>query len=262
MHTATRAIQWTITFEDDFDGAAGAEPCPSHWVRDVGGSGYGNNELQSYTDGNANAFLDGNGHLVIEAREEVTTGPDGITTNYSSARLKTKGKFSQTFGRFEARMHLPRGQGIWPAFWMLGDSIDSLGWPECGEIDIMESIGPVATTLYGTLHGPGYCGGENLGGFIKLDETLANAFHVFGIEWDTEQISWFLDGQPYLTFSRQDVAGRPWPFDKPFYILLNLAVGGNWPGNPDSTTTFPQRLIVDYVRAYCPSDELGDEQAP
>ena len=261
MPFATRASQWIVTYEDDFEGAAGIEPSPSLWTRDLGGGGFGNNELQVYTEGHSNAYLDGEGHLVIEAREETITDHNGFTGKYSSARLKTKGKFSQTYGRLEARIKLPEGQGIWPAFWMLGDSIDTLGWPECGEIDIMESIGPEAKTLYGTLHGPGYCGGENLGGFIQLDETLAGTFHVYGIEWQPEQISWFLDGKQFQTFRREDVGTRGWPFDQPFFLLLNLAVGGDWPGSPDSTTSFPQRLIVDYVRAYSCDGSAITEQA-
>jgi len=264
MSIATSAPQWTVTFEDDFEGAAGSEPCPSRWGRDLGGHGFGNHELQTYTDGNANAFLDGNGNLVIEARKETVTGQDGITCAYTSARLLTKGKFSQTYGKFEARMKLPRGQGIWPAFWLLGESVDKVGWPLCGEIDIMESIGPVAKTLYATLHGPGYCGGENLQGTTTVEESLSEAFHVFGIQWEPDQISWHFDGDCYATICRRDAGNREWPFDSPFFVLLNLAVGGDWPGSPDATTTFPQRLLVDYVRV-CTAEtgaDRGDKQAP
>lgn len=250
MQTATFAKHWTLTFQDEFDGPAGDAPCASRWSRDLGGGGFGNNELQTYTDGSSNAFLDGEGNLVVEARAESLTGADGITRCYTSARLKTQGKFSQTHGKFEARMKLPRGQGIWPALWMLGDSIDTIGWPECGEIDIMESIGPVATTLYGTLHGPGYCGGDNVQRTIELAETMADSFHVYGIEWEPGEIRWCLDGECYGTIRQEEVPGGRWPFDAPFFILMNLAIGGLWPGEPDSTTTFPQRLVVDYVRVW------------
>jgi beta-glucanase (GH16 family) len=250
MSTATTAFTWTVTFEDDFEGSCGSEPSPLLWARDLGGSGFGNNELQCYTDGSANAFLDGAGNLVIEARSETISGHDGVLCAYSSARLQTKGRFSQRYGKFEARMKLPRGQGIWPAFWLLGESFDTVGWPECGEIDIMESIGPVAKTLYGSLHGPGYCGANNLHGILTLDEPLSDAFHVYGVDWSTDQISWTFDGSCYATVTRHDVGNHSWQFDGPFYILLNLAVGGDWPGCPDSTTSFPQRLIVDYVRVW------------
>jgi len=250
MSIAPFNLQWTLTFEEEFDGPVGSAPSPHLWGRELGGGGFGNHELQSYTDGNRNAFLDGKGNLVIEARQEMVTGEDGITASYSSARLSTKGRFSQTYGKFEARMKIPRGQGVWPAFWMLGDSIDEIEWPDCGEIDIMESIGSVPTILYGTLHGPGYCGGQNLQGRYELHEPLSEKFHTYGVEWEPGQIRWYFDGELYSTISREDVADRSWPFDRPFFILMNLAIGGDWPGVPDATTTFPQRLVVDYVRVW------------
>ncbi len=250
MTTVTSTPIWTLTFQDDFEGIEGTAPSTARWGRQLGGSRFGNNEWQSYTDGNANAFLDGKGNLIIEARKEPTTGDDGIACNYSSARLTTKHNFSQKYGRFEARMKIPQGQGIWPAFWMLGENIDECPWPACGEIDIFESIGPVAKTVYGTLHGPGYSGGDNIQGIVECESSLAHDFHVYGVEWDSNEIRWFFDGQFYVTITRKQVGDNDWPFDQPFYILLNLAVGGNWPGYPDASTTFPQRLVVDYVRAY------------
>jgi len=250
MVNATISSQWTLTFEDDFDGPAGEAPCSSHWARDLGGWGFGNNELQCYTDGAANSFLDGHGCLVIEARNEAATDAKGNDRAYTSARLKTQGIFSQTYGKFEARMKLPQGQGIWPAFWLLGNAIDTTGWPECGEIDIMESIGPHPKTLYGTLHGPGYCGGENLQGSIHVEEPLSENFHVYGLEWEPGQLHWCFDGLCYRTIAEDESQGRGWPFDEPFFVVLNLAIGGYWPGPPDSTTTFPQRLWVDYVRVW------------
>ena len=241
---------WKITFEDNFDGAAGSAPSKAHWLHDVGGGGFGNNELESYTDGNSNSFLDGKGHLVIQARKEATTGPDGIKRDYSSARLLTKGKFSQKYGRVEARMMIPKGQGIWPAFWMLGDDIGAAGWPNCGEIDIMESVGPIAKTLYGTLHGPGYSGGDGIQGKIESATSLADGFHVYAIEWEPGEIRWYLDDKCFSTIKQERVGQKSWPFDQPFFLIMNLAVGGYWPGNPDATTTFPQQLVVDYVRVY------------
>jgi beta-glucanase (GH16 family) len=250
MSIATTTPHWTLTFQDDFDGKAGTAPSTAHWARDLGGSGFGNNELESYTDGNSNAFLDGKGNLIIEARKESTTGADGKTCAYSSARLLTKGKFSQAYGKFEARMKIPQGKGIWPAFWLLGESISHGGWPNCGEIDILESVGAAPMTVYGTLHGPGYSGGSGIQGHFAVDKPLSDDFHTYAIEWEPNEIRWYFDGKCYSTVTRDRVANHDWPFDKPFFIILNLAVGGYWPGNPDNTTTFPQRLIVDYVRVY------------
>ena len=153
---------WKLTFSQEFEGPKGTAPDPAVWARDLGGHGFGNNEMESYTDGAKNAFLNGSGQLVIEARKEPTKGADGIAKDYSSARLKTQGTFSQLYGKFEARLWLPKGQGIWPAFWMLGDNIGSAGWPKCGEIDIMEFLGHDVKNSYGTLHGPGYSGGAGI----------------------------------------------------------------------------------------------------
>lgn len=250
MSLTTATPKWTMTFHDEFDGAKGDPPSIEYWGRDLGGGGFGNNELESYTDGPKNAFLDGEGHLVIEARKESTTGSDGIHRDYSSARLKTKGKFSQKYGKFEARIKLPRGQGIWPAFWMLGDNINKAGWPGCGEIDILESIGPIAKAAHGTLHGPGYSGSNGKTAQYDSPVSLADGFHVYSVEWKPEGIEWFVDGKSYHRVGPKDVAPNGWPFDQPFFIIMNLAVGGGWPGNPDSTTQFPQRMIVDYVRVY------------
>ncbi|HWD38971.1 MAG TPA: glycoside hydrolase family 16 protein [Fimbriimonas sp.] len=242
--------KWVLTFSDEFDGPAGTAPASDKWGRDVGGGGFGNNELESYTEGNKNSFMDGKGNLVIEARKESTTGKDGIHRDYSSARLLTKGKFTQTYGRFEAKIKIPKGQGIWPAFWMLGANAGGVGWPECGEIDILESVGPVAKTAYGTLHGPGYSGGDSIGGKIETPKSLADDFHVYAVEWAPDQIRWFLDDKCYNTLTPKDIRGNKWVFDHPFFLIMNLAVGGGWPGNPDATTVFPQRMVVDYVRVY------------
>ena len=247
---ATHSARWTLTFEDNFDGPGGTAPSKAKWARDIGGSGYGNNELESYTDGNSNAFLDGKGDLVIQARKEPTTGPDGIKRNYSSARLLTKGKFAQKYGRVEARMTIPEGKGIWPAFWMLGEDIGTSGWPNCGEIDILESVGPVAKTVYGTLHGPGYSGAQGIQGKLESTKSFADDFHVYAVEWEPGEIRWYVDSTCFSTVKRERVGAKGWPYDQPFFIILNLAVGGYWPGEPDPTTRFPQQLVVDYVRVY------------
>ncbi|HBY58355.1 MAG TPA: hypothetical protein DEH78_00945 [Solibacterales bacterium] len=238
---------WKLVWSDEFDGAA---LDAAKWTHADGGHGWGNNELQYYTNRQENAFLE-NGMLVIQARAEKYTGAAGVSRDYTSARLITKGKFARTYGRIEARMKLPSGQGIWPAFWMLGEDIDRVGWPECGEIDIMENIGREPATLYGTLHGPGYSGGESISGAISGPKPLSADFHVFGIEWEPNVIRWYVDGKLYFALTPSALPkDRRWVFDRPHHLLLNLAVGGRWPGNPDASTTFPQRLAVDWVRVY------------
>lgn len=242
-------------WRDEFDGKEGSPPDASKWMHMKGGSGWGNNELQYYTDSTRNARHDGKGNLVIEAQPvakdeklDCWYGP----CKFTSARISTKGLHSWKYGRFEARMRLPGGQGIWPAFWMLGDDIDEVGWPKCGEIDIMEVIGREPSTLYGTLHGPGYSGAESTGGNIKLASgKFADGFHVFAVEWRPGEIEWFLDGKIYSRKKVKDLPGSAkWVFDHSFFMILNLAVGGNWPGSPDDSTEFPARIEVDYVRVY------------
>ena len=182
-----------------------------------------------------------------------TPETDGIARNYTSARLKTLGKFSQTYGRFEARIKIPRGQGIWPAFWMLGDDIDKPGWPTCGEIDIMENIGKEPGIVHGTIHGPGYSGDKGIGSPYALatDQRFADDFHVYAVEWEPAAIRFYVDDHLYATRTPEELPkGTKWVYDHPFFLLLNVAVGGGWPGNPDSTTVFPQTMLVDYVRVY------------
>jgi len=238
---------WHLVWSDEFNQPNGSAPDATKWGYDLGGGGWGNNELQYYTDRTNNARIE-DGKLVIEAVKENFSGK-----NYTSARLLTKGKHAFTYGRMEARIQIPRGQGIWPAFWMLGTNIASVNWPACGEIDIMENIGKEPGTVHGTVHGPGYSGGAGIGGPCVLPNgaALADEFHVFAIEWETNQIRWFLDGQPYFAITPSKLpAGKQWVYTQPQFLLLNLAVGGAWPGNPDAKTTFPQRMVVDYVRVY------------
>jgi beta-glucanase (GH16 family) len=222
------------------------------WVLETGGGGWGNNELQTYTDRVENARLE-NGSLIISAIRETFTGTDNIARNYTSARLKTLGRFTKRYGRIEARIKIPKGQGIWPAFWMLGEDITEVGWPNCGEIDIMENIGREPSIIHGTIHGPGYSGDRGIGAAYSLlgGARFADEYHVFAIEWEPESIRWLVDKNVYQTRRRSDLPpGARWVFDHPFFVLLNVAVGGNWPGNPDDTTVFPQRMLVDYVRIY------------
>lgn len=241
------------TWSDEFDGGAGSAPDATKWTRETGGSGNGNNELQYYTDSTDNAALDGNGHLVITAR--AANSSSGLSCwygpcRYTSARLNTARTFTQAYGRFEARIQIPRGKGIWPAFWMLGDDLGSVGWPNSGEIDVMENVGSEPGTVHGTIHGPGYSGSGGLGAPYTLPngQAFADGFHTFAVEWSPEGITWSVDGTAYETRTPADAGANKWVFDHPFFLILNLAVGGNWPGEPDASTTFPQTMTVDYVR--------------
>jgi len=253
------AAGWSLVWADEFDQADGAAPDPAKWVFDLGGNGWGNNELQTYTDRRQNSRIEA-GKLVIEARKESFTGGDGIARGYTSARLKTLGKAAWALGRVEARIKVPQGQGIWPAFWMLGTNFPSAGWPTCGEIDIMEHIGREPATVHGTIHGPGYSGGRGIGGGLTLSNNVPVAadFHLFAIEWEAGRIRWFMDNRLYFTATTASLpSGAPWVFNAPQFLLLNLAVGGSWPGNPDPTTVFPQRYEVDFVRVYARTNTPG-----
>ena len=241
-----------LVWHDEFNGPDGTLPGTDKWDAVVNDSGYGNNELEYYTRRPANLHLQ-QGHLVLTARKEHFTGPDGQTRAFTSARIETRGKFNVKYGRIEARIKLPAGQGLWPAFWLLGQDFSSIGWPACGEIDIMENVGFEPATIHGSLHGPGYSGANPLTGITTLGNhaPFSQAFHVFAVEWEPEQIRFYVDGRLFETQRKQDLApGKRWVFDHPFYIVLNLAVGGYWPGNPDATTTFPATMLVDYVRVY------------
>ena len=243
---------WSLLWSDEFEGPNGSPVDSSKWSFDLGGNGWGNNELETYTSRPANSDLEG-GALVIKALKETFTGSDGISRNYTSARLLTRNKFTQAYGRFEARIKIPYGQGIWPAFWMLGDNISTAGWPNCGEIDIMENIGKEPSIVHGTFHGPGYSGGNGIGAAYTLSngQKFSDDFHTFAVEWEPNVVRFYVDGLLYRTQTPADLpAGKSWVFDHPFFIILNVAVGGGWPGNPDSTTVFPQKMLVDYVRVY------------
>ena len=242
-------------WQDEFDGPAGSTFDRTKWTADTGGAGFGNQERQYYTTRTENVALDGDGHLVITARAEPASSTDKCwygRCQYTSSRLKTHGLFAQAYGRFEARLRVPHGQGIWPAFWMLGADIDGVGWPRSGEIDIMENIGREPAIVHGTVHGPGYSGANGIGRADTLAHgAFAEDFHVFAIAWQPGEIRWYVDDREYHRLRPADLPqGTRWVFDHPFFLLLNLAVGGSWPGDPDSSTTFPQQLIVDYVRVY------------
>jgi len=242
---------YVLTWSDEFSGANGSLPDAAKWVMETGGAGWGNNELESYTNRSQNAHVQ-DGNLVITAIKENYTGPDGIPRQYTSARLKTLGKFDQKYGRFEARIKITQGQGMWPAFWMMGNNIESVNWPNCGEIDVMENIGKEPAIVHGTIHGPGYNGAGGLGASYTLPAgKFADDFHVFAIEWEANVIRFYVDSNLYETRTPADLpAGATWVYDHPFFILLNVAVGGDWPGSPDNATQFPQTMLVDYVRVY------------
>ncbi len=243
---------WQQVWSDEFNGTNGSTPDSTKWTYDLGGGGWGNQELETYTNRAVNAHVE-DGNLVITARKETFTGTDGVTRDYTSARIKTQALFTQTYGKFEARIKIPYGQGLWPAFWMLGSNIDQVGWPTCGEIDIFENIGKEPSIVHGTVHGPGYSGGNGISGSYTLanNARFADDFHIYAVEWEPSAVRFYVDGNLYKTVTPANLpTGTEWVFNHPFFIILNVAVGGSWPGNPDSTTVFPQTMLVDYVRVY------------
>lgn len=232
---------WDLIWSDEFDGE---ELDRSNWNFDIGGNGWGNASWQAYTDSPQNIHLE-DGTLVVTALEDPSL-PAGRP--YSSARIKTEGLHAWQYGRFEARIKLPQGQGIWPAFWMMGDN--DKGWPASGEIDIMDFVGRLPDQIHATVHAPGYSGAKGVGSSITLSaETLQNDFHIYAVEWEQDEIRWYVDDQEFFKLTSADVPDT-WIFDHPFFIALNLAVGGTWPGYPNDTTVFPQQMLVDYVRVY------------
>jgi beta-glucanase (GH16 family) len=239
-------VPYGLIWQDEFDGPVGQLPDTTRWRFDVG-TDWGNAQLEVDTDRAENVSLDGAGNLAITARQEELAG-----RSYTSGRIKTQGRFERTFGRFEARIKLPVGQGIWPAFWMLGANIDQVGWPQCGEIDIMEYRGQEPRVLHGTVHGPGYQGNAALGSqHVLAQGGFHLGFHVFAVEWSQDRITWEVDGHTYHTVTPADLPpGGRWVFDQPFFLLLNVAVGGRWVGAPDESTVFPQTMLVDWVRVH------------
>jgi beta-glucanase (GH16 family) len=237
---------WKLAWSDEFDGPAGQLPDSRNWAFDVG-TDWGNGQLEYDTSRPENVSLDGAGNLAITAILESYVG-----RAYTSGRIKTSGLFSQNGGRFEARMRLPSGQGMWPAFWLLGADYVTKPWPACGEIDIMENRGQEPTLVHGSLHGPGYSGGHAITrAFTVPGAPLDATFHVYAVEWSSSKITWSVDGLDYAMTTAGDLPGdAAWVFNHPFFIILNLAVGGSYVGPPGVGTTFPQRLLVDYVRVY------------
>lgn len=250
---------WSLVWKDEFNNKAGSAPNPYVWGQEVGDGtvngipGWGNSELEYYTGGTENVATDGKGNLVI-----TTKADDGSRMcyygpcQYTSARLLTNKRFEIAYGRVEARIKVAQGAGLWPAFWMLGTNLEQVGWPQAGEIDIMEYVGRVPNEVFGTLHGPGYSGGQSYGKVYDLGMPVSDDFHVFAVEWQPDKITWFIDGIPYFTATPNDpfMQGKEWVFNHPFYLLMNVAVGGNFGGPVGPDTTFPQTTAIDYVRLY------------
>jgi beta-glucanase (GH16 family) len=238
-------------FRDDFDGDAGSAPNPLYW--NVQEREFGQNqELDYNTTDRKNSYLDGAGNLVIEALKENYVLPNGrvSTQPYTSARMNTAGLVEQTYGRFEARIWLPSGKGLWPAFWVLGNNIEDVGWPKCGEVDVVELAGSRPGKINGSMHGPGYAGTEGLTRSFELDSgTFAGGFHVFAIEWAADGMRWLVDGKPYHARTPEGLRDQDveWVFNRPMYMILNLAVGGFYDGEPDGSTAFPAKMVIDYV---------------
>jgi beta-glucanase (GH16 family) len=239
-----------MTFADEFTGESGAAPDMNRWNYDLGSTGWGNNESQYYTSDRGNTALDGNGNLAITAHRTADrshpcwNGP----CEFSSGRLSTYRTFSQRYGIFEARIKVPPGRGMLPAFWLIGDNIHGVGWPTCGEIDIMEFPGKERGAIYGSIHGPAY----SRGGKYVLPEgrSFSDDFHVFTLHWGPDSLSYSVDGMQYKRITAADLPGNRWVFDRPFFIVVNLAVGGKWPGYPEPDEVFPQRMLVDYVHVH------------
>jgi beta-glucanase (GH16 family) len=240
---------WQLVWSDEFDSIAGTSPDASKWKFDLGVGpnydGWGNSELEYYTNRTSNAAMDGKGNLAITARKESYSG-----SAFTSARIKTIGLFEQPYGRFEARIKAPWGPGIWPAFWLLGSNADTIGWPQCGEIDIMEIRGQKPNIMSGTVHGPGYSGAAGITkSFAFENKRFDVEFHLFAVEWGKDYLDFFVDNTLYQRITPDNVTGN-WVFNHPFFIILNVAVGGNYLGFPTNQTPFPQSMLVDYVKVF------------
>jgi len=251
--TPTATPTPTLVWSDEFAGGAGAPPDPTKWQIETGGSGFCFNELQYYTARASNVALDGAGHLVITALREPFSG-EGNSRDFTSAKIYSKGLFETTYGSIQASIKLPAGRGLWPTFWALGTDVWEAGWPQCGEIDIMENLGQDPSTLYGSIHGPTTNGDPNGYAFTVTKQSavpLDQGFHVYGVNWSPNFVQITLDGVPYATYTPDTLSpGQTWVFAKPFYLILNLAIGGDWAGAPDASTQFPATMLVDWVRMY------------
>jgi beta-glucanase (GH16 family) len=252
LSNTTAQQDWKLFWSDEFNGSKGSSVDTKIWKQDIGGGGWGNNELQFYTGKTKNIYQDGTGNLVIKAiKETIKDACWYVDCDYTSGRILTKGTLERKYGRFEARIRIPTDRGMWPAFWLLGANIATTNWPTCGEIDVMENNGREPKIVRGTMHGPGYSGGKGISAPYSSDKAFSEGFHVYAIEWEPEVIRWYVDGNLYQTRTPKDLPeGAKWVYDHNFFIILNLSVGGNYPGDPDAKTKFPQTMKVDYVRVY------------
>ena len=238
--------EWRLLWSDEFNSSTRTVIDPQKWRYDVGGHGWGNQQLEFNTDRDVNALQSGDGYLELIARKERFQGNE-----YTSARINTKALFDVQYGRVEARIQLPKGRGVWPAFWMLGSNFPNAVWPTCGEIDIMEYRGQRLRESTGAIHGPGYSGGESIGGLHQSSSDLSEAFHLYSVEWSAREIKWYVDDSLFLSIDPSMIPkSAEWPFDQPFFLILNVAIGGHYVGSPDESTIFPQTMLVDYVRVY------------
>ncbi len=237
---------YTLAWDEEFDGESLDADCYNFEIGDGCPNlcGWGNNELQQYTDLPENVKLE-DSKLIITADRQ---GPG----TFNSARIQTKGKKEFMFGRIDIRAKLPKGQGIWPAIWMLGSNIDEVGWPVCGEIDIMELVGDKPKTSHGTAHwgAPGDGFSTFAGAAFDIDEDFSDNFHVFSLVWEFNELIWYVDETKFHKITINEMRGKPYPFNQEFFFIFNIAVGGNWPGNPDDTTVFPQAMEIDYIRVF------------
>ncbi|MCB8968809.1 MAG: family 16 glycosylhydrolase, partial [Ardenticatenaceae bacterium] len=255
------ASDWTLVWSDEFNGTAGTPPNPNTWKHEIGDGtlndipGWGNSESEYYTNSTDNAALDGNGNLAI-TMQKVNTATTDLSCwygpcEYTSARLISADRMAYEYGRIEARIQVPNGgSGLWPAFWMLGTNIGEVDWPQSGEIDIMEYVSRLPTEVFGTIHGPGYSGGASFGGIYDFGVPVSQTYHTFSVEWGPDEIHWYVDGINYHNATPADVAPNEWVYNHPFYIILNMAIGGNFGGGIDPNIVFPQQMLVDYVRVY------------
>lgn len=247
--------EWNLVWSDDFDGENGEPINDEYWTCETGGEGWGNNEWEYYTTSLDNVSQTGDGTLAITALRGQPENGDRCWYGqcaFTSARCTTQDKVEFTYGRVEARIKIPRTQAIWPAFWMLAANFQQVPWPNSGEIDIMENVGYEPEAVHGTIHGPGYSGASGIGNSYRMDDlsAFADDFHTYAIDWDPYVIRWYVDGELFSTISMNDVGGYEWVYDHDFFIIMNVAVGGSWPGTPDETTEMPQQMLIDYVRVY------------
>jgi beta-glucanase (GH16 family) len=261
--TLSSSASQPLVWSDEFNGTAGTPPNPAIWNHEIGdgsangNTGWGNHELEYYTASTDNSALDGQGNLAIVARKAPATGGPSCYYGpclYTSARLTTQSKLQFKYGRIEARIRIPKGAGMWPAFWGLGTNIGKVGWPTSGEIDIMENVGRQPKLLYATIHGPGYSGANGFGGTYTSSSDLGDDFHVYAIDWRPGHVDWLIDGVKYFSATSRNVAPNQWVYDHPFFLLLNLAVGGDFGQAVGKDTVFPQSMLVDYVRVYGVTD--------